>query len=120
MIIKIDPERAAPTAEHVNAERARRIAVGGVFDGVRITGSEDDTRNLANLAMMAQIRMASGDETLTTYRDGDNVDHTLTPAQVVSIWQQSSSFVSSLYASSWALKEMTPIPADYASDAYWA
>lgn len=120
MIIKIDPERAAPTAEYVNAERSRRIVLGSIFDGVRVTGAEDDTRNLANLAMMAQMRIASGDETLTTYRDGDNIDHALTPAQVILIWQQSTEFVSHLYAKSWALKAMTPIPTDYASDLYWA
>jgi hypothetical protein len=73
-----------------------------------------------SLALGAQMRLAAGDnETLTTFRDGENVDHELTPAQLLSLRQQSAEYVSALYAATWALKAMAPIPADYASDEYW-
>jgi hypothetical protein len=73
-----------------------------------------------SLALGAQMRLAAGDnETLTTFRDGGNVDHQLTPAQLLSLWQQSADYVSELYAASWALKAMEPIPADFASDEHW-
>ena len=43
----------------------------------------------------------------------------LTPAQILAIWQQSAAYVSALYAASWALKAMQPIPADFAADHHW-
>lgn len=104
----------------VNAERTRRITAGKVIDGVHVTGTDEDARNLTSLAMGAQLRLGMGDmTTLTTYRDGDNVDHQLTPSQIVAIWQASAGYVSALYAASWSLKAMTPIPADFADDGYW-
>lgn len=108
----------AELAIAVNRERARRIEAGKVIDGARVTGRDEDARNLTNLALAAQLRLAAGDATATTFRDGDNVDHQLSPAQVLSLWQQSAAYVSSLYAASWALKA-GPIPADYAADQYW-
>ncbi|PZU17794.1 MAG: hypothetical protein DI589_25590 [Shinella sp.] len=104
----------------VNAERTRRITTGKVIDGVHVTGTDEDARNLTSLAMGAQLRLGMGDmTTLTTYRDGDNVDHQLTPSQIVAIWQASAGYVSALYTASWSLKAMTPIPADFADDGYW-
>lgn len=61
--------------------------------------------------------MASGDTTTTTFfRDGNNVDHELTPKQIVNLFLQSSGFVSDVYAASWALKALDPIPADFADE----
>jgi Domain of unknown function (DUF4376) len=112
------PEPA--TRAMVNAGRQRRIRLGGTINGVRVTGTDDDARNLMSLALAAQMRLATGDDTtITIYRDGDNVDHALTPAQMLAIWQQSAAYVSALYAASWTLKAMDPIPEDYAADQYW-
>lgn len=114
------PYEAVVTSAQVNAERQRRIVAGKVIDGVHVTGTDDDARNLMSLALGAQMRLATGDnETLTTFRDGGNIDHDLTPAQLLSLWQQSASYVSDLYAASWALKAMEPIPADFTNDSYW-
>lgn len=119
-VVEYLPPPAPVTGEDVNAERQRRIASGKVIDGVHVTGTDEDARNLTNLALAAQLRLASGDTgTLTTFRDGDNVDHQLTPEQVLSIWQQSAAYVSALYEASWALKALDPIPADYVADDYW-
>jgi hypothetical protein len=112
---------APPLNELVNAERQRRMVAGKVIDGIFVTGRDEDARNLTNLALGAQLRIANGDtSTLTTFRDGNNVDHALTPAQVLSLWQQSAAYVSELYASSWAIKAMDPTPADVTDDQYWA
>lgn len=113
-------QAAAALAASINAERQRRMVVGKVIDGVRVTGTDDDARNLTNLALAAQLRLATGDsETLTTFRDGDNVDHQLAPAQIMSLWQQSATYVSALYEASWTLKAMEPIPTGFASDDFW-
>lgn len=108
------------TSPEVNAERDRRIVAGKIINGVFVTGRDEDARNLTNLALAAQLRLASGDTTtLTTFRDGDNVDHDLTPPQVLSLWQLSATYVSDLYAASWALKAENPIPTDYDSNTHW-
>lgn len=103
----------------VNRERQRRIEAGKVIAGVKVTGSDKDILNLTNLALGAQLRMAMGDDTLTVFRDGDNVDHELSPAQVIGLWQAASTHVSALYAASWMLKEIDPQPADPTDDAHW-
>lgn len=110
----------APTGDDVNAERQRRIIAGAVFGGIHVTGRDEDIVNLTNLALAAQVRITGGDTTtLTTYRDGDNVDHDLTPPAMLALWQQASVRVSAIYAASWALKAMNPIPADFADDSHW-
>jgi hypothetical protein len=44
-----------------------------------LAGTDEDARNLTNLALAAQLRLAGEDaETITVYRDGDNLDHALT------------------------------------------
>lgn len=106
--------------EDVNRERQRRIVAGKVIGGVHVTGRDEDARNLTNLALAAQLRMASGDTTTTTvFRDGQNIDHELTPPQMLALWQQSAAYVSALYAASWAIKAMEPLPADVTDDDLW-
>lgn len=107
--------------DDVNKERQRRILAGTTVDGVRVTGSDNDTRNLMVLALGAQLRLAGGDnETITTFRDADNVDHDLTPEQVLNLWQKSAAFVSMLYQKSWAIKALESIPSDYTKDKHWS
>jgi len=113
-------EKRASTEAAVNAERQYRIITGKVIDGVYVTGRDEDARNLTNLALAAQMRIAGGDTaTLTVFRDGDNVDHSLTPPQVLSLWQQSAAYVSALYEASWSIKAMDPLPLDVAADELW-
>ena len=113
-------EKRASTEAAVNAERQRRILAGTVIDGVHVTGRDEDALNLTNLALVAQLRIAGGDMTTpTVFRDGNNVDHELTPPQVLSLWQQSAAYVSALYAASWAIKAMDPMPEDVTADALW-
>ncbi|CAN7686627.1 DUF4376 domain-containing protein [Rhizobium sp. LjRoot98] len=119
-VVAYEAPAAAATSDDVNAERQRRITAGRVISSVRVTGRADDARNLMSLALIAQMRIAAADTTTpTTYRDGDNVDHTLTPPQIVSMWQGSAAYVSALYQASWDIKAMEPIPADFSADQYW-
>jgi hypothetical protein len=119
LIYKTPDKTQIELAVDVNRERSRRIEAGTVIDGVRVTGRDEDTRNLTNLALAAQLRITMGDTTPTIFRDGDNVDHELSPTQVLSLWKNSSAYVSAVYAASWALKGMAEIPQDYSSDHYW-
>jgi hypothetical protein len=114
------PPPPDPTGADVNAERNRRIVAGKTINGVAVTGRDEDARNLTNLALAAQLRIGSGDTTTTTtFRDGNNVDHDLTPAEMLALWQGSAAYVSALYAASWAIKAMDPLPADITDDALW-
>ncbi|ABF64387.1 hypothetical protein TM1040_1654 [Ruegeria sp. TM1040] len=110
----------------VNAERARRLVAGTKVTvtgngPVALSGRDEDTRNLQGLAFAAQLRLADGNTThQTTFRDAENVDHVLTPAQVLEMWSLGSAWIEQVYAASWALKDTQGgIPADYANDGYW-
>mgnify|MGYP002622545761 FL=1 len=119
-VVEHVPPPVLPTAEDVNRERQRRIVAGTVIDGVHVTGRDEDARNLTNLALAAQLRIAGGDTTTTTvFRDGQNIDHELTPPQMLALWQQSAEYVSALYAASWAIKAMEPLPEDVTADELW-
>ncbi len=120
------PAAAAPTPDDVAAERARRILAGltitvpGHATPVRLTGDQQTRDNLQALAMAAQMRVAAGDTTTpTTWRDADNADHVLTPPQLLALWSAAAAYVGAVYAASWALKDATPIPADYADNTHW-
>ncbi|RWC58936.1 DUF4376 domain-containing protein [Mesorhizobium sp.] len=116
----VSPYEAPATAEDVNRERARRIVAGKTIDGIAVTGRDEDARNLTNLAMAAQLRLGQGDTTTpTVFRDGTNTDHDLTPLQVLSMWQQSATYVSDLYTASWAIKAMDPLPVDVTAAELW-
>lgn len=113
------------TNELVNSERLRRREAGTVVqvtgtNGIRLQGRDEDLANLQGLAFAAQLRLAQGDTThQTKFRDMDNVDHTLVPAQVLEMWSLGSTWVSQVYEVSWDLKDANPIPLDYADEKYW-
>lgn len=112
--------------QQVNLERARRVAAGtvvsvtGYATPITLQGRDEDQRTLQGLCTAAQIRIGQGDvTTLTKYRDMDNVDHMLTPPQIVEMWSLGSAWVSAVYQASWLIKDMDPHPADHTDDALW-
>lgn len=115
------------TSEDVNEERRRRLDEGYVFTltdyatPVALRGRQEDQSTLMGLFMEAQLRVGAGDTTsLTKFRDRDNVDHLLTPPQVIELWQLGASWMSMIYQRSWDLKDMAPIPLDYTDSLYWS
>lgn len=115
----------APDEDDINIERQRRIALpltvtitgGGTFAADM---SDQSRANIAGLTTLAMILSGQGQTTtMTTFRDADNVDHSVTPAQAIQIGVQAALHVDALYKKSWALKAMEPIPADYADDNRW-
>ena len=115
----------AAQKEVVNAERERRIAEGAT---VTVTGAGDipvqgrdvDVRNLQGLGLAALARVSAGDTaTITTFRDADNVDHELTPPQVLELVQRAAGVVEAIITASWAIKAMDPLPGNVADDALW-
>ena len=115
----------APTGADINNERQRRIDFGCIVtltDGtaIPVQGRAQDQTNLLGLATAAQLRLAAGDTTTTTtFRDGDNVDHDLTPSEIIELWQSGANYISAVMEASWVLKDSNPIPSDYVDDSYW-
>lgn len=109
----------------IDIERDRRIALGvtvalssGVTFGVQ-TRDDVDFRNVTGLSSAALAYTALGQTPMIVFRDAANVDHNLTPALVLEMGLKVIGAVQALYAKSWALKALSPIPADYASDGHW-
>jgi hypothetical protein len=120
------PPSATP-ADQIDAERDRRIALGVTVtmnSGATIpvqTRDSRDFRNINGLSTTALVLKVQGDKSTTiTFRDANNVDHTLTLDQVIEMGLKVSKKMQALYAKSWSLKGMTSLPADYTSDAYWS
>lgn len=103
----------------VNDERARRILVGTVINGVYVTGDKQTADNLRSLAFKAERRQRDGDDTQIVYRDGVNALHLLTPTEFMAVYDEADAYVEEAYFKSWQIKAMQPPPADIASDALW-
>lgn len=122
----IDAESKRAFDDLVNAERARRVQAGtsvsvtDLVTPVALRGRDEDQRTLQGLCTAAQIRIGQGDvTTLTRYRDMDNVDHMMTPPQIVEMWSLGSAWVSAVYQASWDIKDMDPRPVDHTEDSLW-
>lgn len=123
--VAVTPPPVQPTEQDVNQERSRRVAAGTVvsvegYGNVALQGRQEDQITLGNLAQISMFRIQQGDTTTTTkFRDRDNVDHFLTPPQIVDMWAKGTQWVSDIYAASWDVKDLDPIPLDYTDDKYW-
>lgn len=109
----------------VNAERERRIAAGATVSvigagNIPVQGREADVRNLQGLGLMALARVSAGDtSTVAVFRDAGNVDHDLTPPQVLELVQGAAAAAEAIIQASWAIKAMDPLPDDVAADELW-
>lgn len=123
--ILVDAAVPQPTADDVNAERQRRIIAGtdltltDYAPSIALQGRPEDQQSLMGLALLAQMLISAGDVSPITFRDRENVDHDLTPAQIAELWQRGTFWMSNVYAASWDLKDQDPIPADFANDFHW-
>lgn len=117
----------AVAAKHaaINTERERRIAAGATVTvtgagNIPVQGRDVDVRNLQGLGLAALARVSAGDTaTITVFRDADNVDHDLTPPQVLELVQRAAGVVEAIIQASWAIKAMMPLPEDVTADGLW-
>ena len=125
-----EPEPSPPTAAMVNAERDRRLS--GVFDFqgksydcdpdsmARITGAA----TLAGFAMVAgaqpgNLRWMAGVDADFEWIAADNTLTEMDAPTAFAFGQTAAAHVNAHVFAARALKDMTPIPADYADDQYW-
>lgn len=121
----LDPPTRPVSEGDITRERSRRVAAGTVvtvegYGEVALQGRPEDQITLGNLAQVSLLRIQQGDTTtITKFRDRDNVDHSLTPPQIVDMWVKGTQWVSTVYEASWDVKDLDPIPLDYTDDKYW-
>lgn len=123
-----------PTAAMVDAERDRRIAAGFVFDGVTYQSRAADRENIAGAKSAASDAIALGaavgdlawqqllDPTAPSefaWIAADNTLHAMDAQTVVQLGYAALRHKQALIFSARALKDMDPIPADFADDSYW-
>lgn len=113
----------AALAAAVDVERERRIAmpltVTASVGSFPIDMDGDSQRNLNGLASAGLMLKAASSTQTTPFRDHDNVMHDLTPDDLISMGAQVMARISAVYADSWALKGMMPIPEDFTADSRW-
>lgn len=111
--------RPDPNAS-INRERNKRLETGKDFGGVWLQCRDSDIALLTGLSRKAERLKAQGiEDAVILFKDGKNVEHTLTPDKVLELEDQSMEYVSAVAEASWALKKMDPVPADLEDDQYW-
>jgi hypothetical protein len=118
------------TADDVNRERDRRLATftfnGVEFDFVDDKGSESNIQGAYSLAFSAIIAGAQPGNLRWAdpasdfgWIAHDNSIVTMDAPTVIEFGKKAAAHKSALIFRARALKNMSPIPADYASDQYW-
>lgn len=123
VVAAFDPD--APTPADVAAERDRRLAGGFSYDfgdarGVHVFATtEADLRGWRDVSDYAAALRANGD-TMTTIAILTETGATaVTAADWADILIAAAAFRQPIWAASFALQAMDPIPADYADDSRW-
>ncbi len=98
--------------------RGITVTVGGNNILVQ-TRNPTDFRNINALSTTALAKIAIGDGSTVEFRDGNNVNWTLSPEQIISLNQQVTERVSYLYQRYWAIKSLNPIPPNFRDDVFW-
>ena len=127
--IEIAPYVApAPTTDQVSAERERRLSLGctvtlesGQGPIPVQTRDEVDHRNLLTLESQAMKAVISGaPQTQFFFRDAQDHTWTLTALEMMDMTAKVAAFGAGIFAKSWALKAMDPMPSNYQADEWWA
>lgn len=112
------------SSEDINAEHDRRAERGKTFDlgGTLVHPDGSPGTQLVIMALDRNARLAAAagvTAAIFPFTDRNNVDHVLTPQQVIKLMDDGSVFMQQLHTAKRTLKEMTPIPENYADDAWW-
>lgn len=119
------PPPPPPSTSSVDEEHDRRALAGKTFTvagygDVALEGSLRTQTVLLALKDTARDLIEAGiSDPILMLTDRDNVDHYLTPSHVVELVNAGKQYMQELHAAKRALKEATPVPADFAEDGYW-
>jgi len=121
------PPAAPITGDDVSVERERRLSLGCTVTLASGQGpipvqtrDEVDHRNLLTLESQAIKAVIGGaPNTPFAFRDAHDKTWTLTALEMMDMTAKVAAFGAGIFAKSWALKAMSPIPATYQSDEWW-
>lgn len=128
---ELPPEPPA-TAADVKAEWERRVDIGGAFavlgvaDPIPVPGRQPYREIIQAKLSAAQLFKAQGiTDPIMRFRDGANVEHMLTPDQMLMLCLQSMQFYEALSVVYHDMKDgkgdfTGGIPADFTEDGYWS
>ncbi|KAB0682010.1 DUF4376 domain-containing protein [Aureimonas leprariae] len=136
MTIFLDEALPASTGAEVDAERDRRIDGGIVFQGLRFQTRPGDRENIAGAAQLAALAILTGGKALDDPFWNDQVDADgqpvpfrwiaednslvpLGPAAVIALGRAAAAAKQAHTFAARTLKDMQPIPWDYAADRWW-
>ena len=121
-----EPVKELTLKEKVDAERDRRIALGQTVtlsDGRTIkvqTKTEDDFMALDRLQNKAlAYSLMQKPDVKMSLRDADNQMHELTASQMIELRELVDWEVQAIYEASWQLKDLSPIPENFADEKFW-
>ena len=114
-----------PDGAAVDTERDRRrclplIVTTSPTGTFQIQMDNLSQQNIAGLATAGVVLSSSAPSQTTAFRDLANLTHNLLPSELVAMGLQVMAHIGALYAKSWALKAMSPVPSDYTADSYWS
>lgn len=134
----INPYVAQPKqGSDVNDERDRRILAGTViavsgYGEIPVTGTQSDKDVFLARRIIAAEAAADGVTTaILVFRDRDNVNHNLTPSQMVELADKGFAWIEAMMVRSWEMKDGTGayayvdeenpggIPDDLDNDSHW-
>jgi len=124
------PEPEPVTATDVDEERDRRINAGMVWDNVTYQTRPQDRENIAGASILALAAISNGaqpgdlrwhgEDTDFVWIAEDNTTHTFDAPTFFAFSQAMARHKSAHIFAARAIKDMTEIPADYATnEAYW-
>lgn len=114
-----------PTNADINRDHGRRLRAGKTisitnYGTVALDGlSKTQTILLALKDTARDLKNAGDTATTLTFTDKNNVDHELTPDQMIELVNASKVWVQELHKAKRSLKKMEPIPMDYTDDKWW-
>jgi hypothetical protein len=109
----------------VHAERDRRLALGFDFDfgaerGVhRFATTPGDMVGWQDVTTWATVQAVTGNETVTLPIKTETGPTVVTAAEWFAVLNTATAFRQPIWAASFVLEAMDPIPADFRQDSYW-
>lgn len=126
----LNPPPPPPVAWSVDVERDRRISSGFDHDGKLYQSRPEDRASItenANLAAMAIMNGAQpgelnwlNDDEEFQWIDADNERVPMDAQSMINLARSAATHKNRLVFAGRTLKDMSPIPADFADDKYWS
>lgn len=120
----------AVTSDLVDIERDRRISAGFMFNSVKYQSRPEDRENIAGSSQVAFAAMVGGAQPGNFFWHGgsdefvwiaeDNTLHPMDAQTMFEFGKAAMAHKQAMIFKARAIKDIDPIPANYADDTYWS